>query len=409
MKMLGVGLVCFVCALPMNLARAQEAGMDRFGEVVSFVNQHSKLIVLKGPEGSAIAVWPAMQGRVLTSSAEGDGGRSFGWVNKDLIGSGKVQPHINAVGGEDRLWLGPEGGQFSIFFAPHTPFDLDYWFTPAALDTESFAISAQSPTQVSFAKDIELTNYSGTRFDVKINRTVKLLSRQEISTDLKSELPSSVKVVGYESDNKLTNISPVAMQRSTGVLSLWVLGQFRAASQAAIILPVKPGPEDQLGRIVKTDYFGPVPSGRIEITPRAVFFRADSNFRSKLGLSPKRSEGVIGSYDVEHRVLTIVQFDQDSSADYVNSAWEIQSNPYAGDVANCYNDGVPAHGKPQLGHFYELESSSPAKALAPGASLEHTQRTIHLVGNEQDLDRLAISVLGVGLAEVVRFAASPLR
>jgi hypothetical protein len=26
-------------------------------------------------------------------------------------------PHINVFGGEDRFWLGPEGGQFSIFFA----------------------------------------------------------------------------------------------------------------------------------------------------------------------------------------------------------------------------------------------------------------------------------------------------
>ena len=27
-----------------------------------------------------------------------------------------VNPHMNAYGGEDRIWLGPEGGMFSLFF-----------------------------------------------------------------------------------------------------------------------------------------------------------------------------------------------------------------------------------------------------------------------------------------------------
>ena len=49
---------------------------------------------------------------------------------------------------------------------------------------------------------------------------------------------------------------------------------------------------------------------------------------------------------------------------YVNSKWEIQQQPYAGDVANSYNDGPPAPGAKPLGPFYELESSSPAAASA---------------------------------------------
>jgi hypothetical protein len=32
---------------------------------------------------------------------------------------------MNAVGGEDRIWLGPEGGQLSIFFAPGVPYPGD--------------------------------------------------------------------------------------------------------------------------------------------------------------------------------------------------------------------------------------------------------------------------------------------
>ena len=40
---------------------------------------------------------------------------------------------MNAFGGEDRLWLGPEGGQYSIFFRAGDPFDLEHWQTPPPL------------------------------------------------------------------------------------------------------------------------------------------------------------------------------------------------------------------------------------------------------------------------------------
>jgi YhcH/YjgK/YiaL family protein len=96
-----------------------------------------------------------------------------------------------------------------------------------------------------------------------------------------------------------------------------------------------------------------------------------------------------------------VQFTQPAGVtDYVNSLWKLQDDPYAGDAANSYNDGPPAPGEKPLGPFYELESSSPAAALAPNASLPHVHRTIHLTGPESALDGVARSVLGVGLAGI---------
>lgn len=384
------------------LGHAQQTPVTTFQDAVALVNEHSHLVVLSdNAEQASIAVWPAMQGRVLTSTATGAAGHSFGWVNRELIASGKTQPHMNTVGGEDRLWLGPEGGQFSIFFAPGVPFDLDHWYTPAPIDAEPFTVVREGKTSVSFRRDFALTNYSGTKFQVRIDREVRLLSSGEVWKDLGVSPVQGVKLVGFESNNTLTNLASTSWSKSTGLLSLWVLGQFEATPTTTIVLPIHPGPTARLGIPVTTDYFGTVPADRIAIKGNAIFFEADARYRSKLGLGPLRAKGVLGSYDRKNQVLTIMQYTQPATAtEYVNSAWNIQTDPFKGDVANCYNDGPPAPGKPQLGHFYEMESSSPAKTLAPNAFVTHTQRTIHLVGSEDLLDPIAKTVLGVSLQDV---------
>ncbi|MBE3070263.1 MAG: hypothetical protein IMZ66_08510, partial [Planctomycetes bacterium] len=111
--------------------------------------------------------------------------------------------------------------------------------------------------------------------------------------------------------------------------------------------------------------------------------------------------GILGSYDAAGKVLTLAQFTFDPKrTDYVNSQWKLQDAPFAGDVANSYNDGPPAPGAKPMGPFYELESSSPAAALEPGKSLEHVHRTIHLSGPEKALDAVARAALGVSLREI---------
>ena len=73
-----------------------------------------------------------------------------------------------------------------------------------------------------------------------------------------------------------------------------------------------------------------------------------------------------------------------------------------GDVIKSYNDVPPEEGKPPLGPFYELETSSPAAALKPGETIKHVQRTFHIQGPEELLEPLATKLLGVGLEEIKR-------
>jgi hypothetical protein len=100
-------------------------------------------------------------------------------------------------------------------------------------------------------------------------------------------------------------------------------------------------------------------------------------------------------------VLTLVQYTRPAGANaYVNSMWEKQREPFKGDVVNSYNDGPPAPGKPPLGPFYELETSSPALTLAPAQDHTHEHRTFHLMGDEAELDRICRATLGLGLADL---------
>jgi len=109
---------------------------------------------------------------------------------------------------------------------------------------------------------------------------------------------------------------------------------------------------------------------------------------------------MLGSYTEDAQLLTIVVYTKPRGATkYVNNSWELpQKEPYGGDSVNSYNDGPVEPGKPALGGFYELESVSPAVALAPKGKLVHVHQTYHFVGSKEALDAIAKKVLGVSLS-----------
>ena len=132
-----------------------------------------------------------------------------------------------------------------------------------------------------------------------------------------------------------------------------------------------------------------------------LLFKCDGRYRSKIGLGPARAKPALGSYSDESKLLTVVLYTKPPSATrYVNSMWETQKDPYGGDVVNSYNDGPTEPGKPSLGGFYEIETSSPAAELAPGGTLTHVHQTYHFTGPREALDAIARAALGVGLAEI---------
>ena len=372
-----------------------------FGFDLQFLKQYHKDLILLGDgsdSGAQIIILPAYQGRVMTSTADGNGGMSFGWINYDLIDSNKEEEHFHAFGGEERFWLGPEGGQFSIFFKKGDPFDFDHWYVPKAIDTEPFILVSSSKTEANFQREMYLKNYSGFEFNLRVNRHIRLLSKTEIPLLLGFPLPENLQIVGFESNNSITNTGNTPWTKEKGLLSIWILSMFNAGNKTTIAVPYKQGNENDLGKLVTDDYFGKVPVDRLKIKNGVIFLNADANYRSKIGISPKRALPILASFDQINEVLTIAQFSlPEFPADYVNSLWEMQEKPFDGDVVNAYNDGL-IDGK-QMGKFYELESSSPAATLNVGESMHHLHRTIHLKGNSNELNEITKTLLGIQLSE----------
>ncbi len=372
-----------------------------FGDDLDFLRRHKEVIVLSDESGQAqVAVVADYQGRVMTSTAQGSAGPSFGWLNRELIASGEFRPHINAFGGEDRFWMGPEGGQFSIFFAPGDPFDLEHWQTPPVIDTVSYPVVSSDERQVTFQHRAEVLNYSETRFSIQIDRVIELLDRSSVSS-LIGDVGSDAAMVAYRSTNTITNQGSNDWAKEDGLLSIWVLGMFRHSPTTAVVIPFVQGSEEELGPVVNDAYFGKVPEDRLVVGRSHIFFKADGAFRSKIGVRPERSKGISGSYDWKAGTVTIVHFNQPpDERNYVNSMWELQEEPYRGDVINSYNDGPPSPGAPVLGPFYEIETSSPAALLAAGQSITHIHTTIHFVGSPPELDPIVQQTLGINTTSI---------
>ncbi len=400
----GIGATLVILALAVACAKPPKAPEGAlFKDDLAFLRARTQVVVLSDAGGRAqVAVNPDLQGRVMTSTAAGPDGLSFGWIGREAIASGVNDPHMNAFGGEDRFWLGPEGGQFSIFFKKGDPFDLDHWWTPPAVNEGAFDVASRDADRIHFRKTIRLVNYSGTEFDLEVNREVRLLGTADVEA-LGVPVPAGVRMVAFASTNSITNLGPSAWTKETGLLSIWIPGMFNPSPSTTIVIPFKPGPESELGPAVNDAYFGKVPADRlvVDAAKGVLFFSGDGRYRSKIGIPPPRVKPFAGSYDAANKVLTLVHLTvPEGAVDYVNSMWEIQEKPFAGDVVNSYNDGPASPGAKPLGPFYELETSSPAAALGPGGTLTHVHATLHIQGPEKALDEIARRTLGVSLEEI---------
>ncbi|MBC9795728.1 DUF6786 family protein [Sinomicrobium weinanense] len=382
--------------------KAQTYEQGSYGYDLNFLKEKDKGLIVLKQDSSQVIVSPKYQGKVFTSSAAGPGGKSFGWVNYEAF-EGEEDPHMNAYGGENRFWLGPEGSKFSLFFNPGSPMVFDHWKTPPAIDTEPWEVVNSNSSGVRMKKEMSIVNYAGTNLRIKAEREVRILGKEKMEKLLNVNL-GNIQSVGFTTDNAIINTGDRAWTKETGAPCIWILDMFTPSDETVIIIPYR---EDTAvaehsrsrGKVATTDYFGEIPKDRISYANGHLFFRADGKSRGKLGIPPNRAKTIAGSYDQLNKVLTITLFEVDNNAVYLNQEWTPDKDPLSGDAINAYNDG-PLEDGSQMGPFYEIESVSPAAFLQPQEKLTHRHSVFHLTGEEARLNKIARAVLGVELETV---------
>jgi hypothetical protein len=368
-----------------------------FGYDLDFLKQNDNVIVLSSKDGSGQVIISAKyQAKVFTSTAEGLNGKSFGWINYKTFAQKSLDPHMNAYGGEDRLWLGPEGGKFSLFFKPGTKMEIANWHTPAAIDNESWKLVSNTYTTASLSKSTSIVNYAGTTLTLSLNRDIEILEPEDVKKMLGIEMDNKVKPVAFSTINTITNKGDKAWEKQSGAPCLWNLDMLSPTAKTVIIVPFN---DTTKGKIATTDYFGEIAKDRIKYLNSQILFKADGKSRGKMGLPPNRAKTMAGSYDGQNNVLTIILFDKDAKSTYLNQEWRTDRDPFTGDAVNAYNDGPLADGS-QMGPFYEIESVSPAAFLKPNKSLAHKHSVFHFTGDKEELNQIALKTLGISLQDI---------
>jgi hypothetical protein len=390
-------LVMLAASITSCTIRMPPATKGSFRYDLEFLKKHGSVVVLKTKDSSArVIVSPKYQAKVFTSTADGMDGNSFGWIKYETFDLKQPDPHMNAFGGEDRLWLGPEGGPFSVFFKPGTKMEFDNWHTPAAIDNESWELLSSSDTKASMSKATQMQNYAGTLLNIKLERDVEILEPDVINQLLGISANDSVKSVGFSTINTIINAGDKAWDKTTGAPCLWNLDMFTPSPKTVIVVPYI---DKATGKVATTNYFGEIAKDRITYGNGTLLFKADGKSRGKLGIPPNRAKNMAGSYDASNKVLTITVFDIDSGASYLNQEWKPDTAPFSGDAVNAYNDGKLANGS-QMGPFYEIESVSPAAFLKPGEKLTHKHSVFHFTGDEKALNSIALKTLGISLKDI---------
>lgn len=371
-----------------------------FGYDLHYLQAKDSLVVLSDEAGEAqVIVSPGYQAKVFTSTVSGLKGRSLGYLNYKALEATEINPHMNGYGGENRFWLGPEGGRYSVYFEPGAEQVYDNWHTPKATDIEPWEVVSRAAREVALRKEMQVTNYKGTRLHIEVDRSVRLFTRGQTADFLGVSLPDGVRCVGYATKNTVTNRNDFAWTPETGTICIWMLDMFNTAPRSLTIVPFQKGDEKELGKIATTDYFGEIPADRLQIGEEALFLKTDGKYRSKLGMNARRTRALAGNYDPDRQRLTIATFDVDRAGTYLNQEWNPAKDPLTGDALNAYNDG-PLEDGSIMGPFLEIESASPAAFLRPGESLTHHHQVFHFVGDEAALSPLSEALLGLPISRI---------
>ena len=90
-------LMCVVTLITGCQKPTNEKMEGSFRHDIEFLQKYTDAFVLKAPgEQSQIIVIPEYQGRIMTSTLNGEDAPGFGWINYDLIESREISDRFKA-------------------------------------------------------------------------------------------------------------------------------------------------------------------------------------------------------------------------------------------------------------------------------------------------------------------------
>lgn len=400
-----------------------------YRNAIEFLESKTKVLELCNNLGARVAVCPEWNGRVMTSSADGLDGDSFGLIHVAGIEKGHQESGYDFFGGEDQFSLAPEGGPFSLFYEvpPEIPLiQTQPLHRTFGFHEGPFEIDQAPPDpQIRLRRNMKMRNLVGATFDLDIIRTARLTNREDLEDLFGETLANTLdqrdlSYVSYQTTTSLINRNG-PFSKNTGLVSIRIRGMFNSTSNHVVLLPFKSGDEANAEPTVDIDYFGMAPHGHLRLLSRMLLLRADGKYRCRIGVSRKRVMACFGAVDFRSGVLTLIHFslppnpieyyynnndlrlpsDLDSrdfakvreyfltetlrpkenrndhpQPDFLESA-------YNGNVLRVFTNG------PSDGFFcpyYKFDVFSPASELQKNEHLTHTQHTLHINADRATLE-----------------------
>lgn len=362
----------------------------------NLLKNHTETIELNTEDKKArIVVVPEFQGRVATSTNSGLSGRSFGWLNTEPLES-STELNGSEIHGEERVWIGPQGGQYSFYYGQTQPINEDNWSVPKTFDGEPFDVVSTSEKQIEMTKSINLTNYHGTKLNMKLERKIRIFEIAEIENRINTKIPEGISVVGYASIHKLTNTDSTQWKKDSGLATIWSLSTFKGTDKTVTFIPLKSA--NSSNKILQ--YLNVFEDDRFKIENDVAWYKTDGKYRSKIGIPPEISKGYFGSYQPETKTLRIIRFHQTNHDSlYFNSEVTVQEHPYKGEAIAVYNNGPMTLQEGDENSFFEMESIAAMKELKPNESIEHFHEVYQFTGDFENLKKISMFFLGVDLSK----------
>ncbi len=389
MMVLGAALVVFGMASCGKKA-PEQTGTPPAGSSLALVKalgESIEKITIGAASGPQVIIVPALAGRVMGVSIEGDTGENLMWVDQSILdGTYFTQKPAKWNAGGLRTWLAPE----DLFFLPPDK-DASKWFVPAELDPAPYSVTAQSEHEVEMELITNLPANIGKVYNVKLTRRITLLP--EFAEPAAGALPEGVSYMGVRQFHSMENLSDQVIGKELPPVCLWSLLQTHPSG--TMLIPIAPGADPSKAY---REYFNPLGPDRIAVENGIISVKIDGKYRCKIGVNgPSAGKGIAFLRDDGggQGVLMAQLFEVDPKGAYVDKPWGKPSD--YGDAIEMYNDD----GK--MGGFCELECHGPSKVLKKGEAQSH-EMTLHIFkGPIPELQKIGSALLGADLAKAKYF------